>query len=627
MNYIQLILFSAYVCSVLVCGIAIYRFLAQREEPLNKFIYLGESLLLGSIFVSAELLLLSLLGLYKAPYLWAGVFLNFIAAFDKNVRKAASVLFSGIKPNFGDLLFFVLISVFIFRNCFFLVDVDSHSVYLFAQKLWLEAGTSITGGAASDMRIFVPHFDALPYGLGLSLFGQETLFPQLINLFWRLIAIVLIFGYAAYRFNRYAGLAAAMLVLFDLHFFYSGANRWVVINGALIALLFAAAYNFWESRIKKSDFRLLLGFIFTAQLLANKYQMIFTAVFLTILGVLVQGRKFKVRLLPFGINGLIMLLWYIKNFIVTGLPTFPLLAGKFHIFGQTAQQADVFVRVFGGIKPQLFIKYLSYLFVWPGINAAKFIVLFISFLPLIIIILNLRNKDNWDFILELSYWLGLSVLTIMGICLSCHQDPRYYRFPVGIMAFSVIFAVYYLINNLIGLKNKFITAVIIVGISLPGYKIVYQTGGDFRLPTLRENVGVLTDKLHMDYFILMYFPQVVLIQESLKENRAKVDSAAWGAADRLIFPSFLLPVRPMASLWLTTLVKWDSYVSQELILRDLREQGIEWVMEFKDSKLLFTPAADYAKEAVKFKRFPAKTSFDYNFPAELSIVNYGHKLF
>ena len=66
-------------------------------------------------------------------------------------------------------------------------------------------------------------------GLGVALFGQETLFPQFVNLSWRLVLTLLVFGYVSYRFSRYHGLAAAMLVLFNDHMFFSGVRSFVII--------------------------------------------------------------------------------------------------------------------------------------------------------------------------------------------------------------------------------------------------------------------------------------------------------------------------------------------------------------------------------------------------------------
>ena len=290
MNFGQFGLFIFYVFSVFLAGVWIYRILDKDDSfYMSKNLYLGEVLLLGSILVVGEFLILSLIGLYKHIYLFIAVSMNYLFLLNKNNRQK---IFSLIKPGFSfnpaGFIFMALAITLIFRNLYFMVDVDSVSTYLFTQRLWLSAGTSVIGNSTNDIRIFVPHFDCVPYALGLSVFGRETLFPQLINLFWRLIVLLLVFGYTSYRLNKWCGLAACMLIIFDGHFFYSGANQWVLINGALIALLFSAAYNFWEAGLGKRGHHFLLGIIFLSQLPANKYQMIYVFIFMGVLAALCQ---------------------------------------------------------------------------------------------------------------------------------------------------------------------------------------------------------------------------------------------------------------------------------------------------------------------------------------------------
>ncbi len=227
MNHAQFSLFIVYAFSVLFCGIGIYNFLdSNKKSFINKGILLGEVLLIGGIFLVGELLILSLIKLYRAPYLWGAVLINYAFLLNKNTRNTIFELCrKKISLDFSKIVFMILLFILIFRNLYFMVDVDSHSTYLFAQRLWISSGTSLIGNIGNDCRIFVPHFNAVPYSLGLSLFGEETLFPQLIDLFWRIIVMLLVFGYTSYRFNGYYGLAATMFVIFNDHFFSSGANQ------------------------------------------------------------------------------------------------------------------------------------------------------------------------------------------------------------------------------------------------------------------------------------------------------------------------------------------------------------------------------------------------------------------
>lgn len=88
MNHIQFLVFIVYCCAVLIAGITVYMFLDKAKGPiLNRSVYIGESFLLGSILVIGELLVLSLSGLYKAPYLWGCIGLNFLFLLSSEVRR------------------------------------------------------------------------------------------------------------------------------------------------------------------------------------------------------------------------------------------------------------------------------------------------------------------------------------------------------------------------------------------------------------------------------------------------------------------------------------------------------------------------------------------------------------
>ena len=124
-------------------------------------------------------MLLALTPFYKAPFLWALVIIQPLWLFSDSVRLMIREMWDRRGHlSIWHFLFLIIISVFIFRNMFFLVDVDSHSTYLYTQKLWLEQGTGLTGWAGVDVRTFLSQFDGVFYAFGVSLFGQEVLFPQ-----------------------------------------------------------------------------------------------------------------------------------------------------------------------------------------------------------------------------------------------------------------------------------------------------------------------------------------------------------------------------------------------------------------------------------------------------------------
>jgi len=635
MNFAQFGLFTIYVLSVIIEGILIYSFINKDDKvALNRYIYLGELFLLGSIFLIAELLGLSLIRLYKAPFLWGVVMLNYAFLLNRNIRdKLYALITKNISFDFPTIAFAILIVIFIFRNCYFLIDIDSLSTYLFAQKLWLSAGTSLIGGVTNDIRIFVPHFNAVPYSLGISIFGQQTLFPQLVDLSWRVVVLALVFGYASYRFNRYYGLAASMLIIFNEHFFYSGANQWVILNGAVIALLFAAVYNFWESRIEDSLFRFFLALFFLTQIMANKYQLIYVAIFVLLVGILIQPSPvrrilnlvFNRKLITILLLGLFFAsLWYLKNLLVTGDPVFPIFAGKLRIFNWVPWQEHAFLKIFSVLKPMKFLKFMNFFFIWPGINAAKYVIIMISFLPLLLMIYARMDKAvNRDILLELSFWLGISILVITGTCLTTWQDPRVYRYSIGILSFTAVLSTHFILSECLKIRNKIILYGIILTLPLlgganEGYKIIYKIDSSFKMPTLKENIGVITNKIHMDYIINKHHPEIPTIINSLNNNTEKLSQAAWDMNSfKDAFPAFLLPVRPAVSFFYNAVISWDSYTNKDMIARDLRKNGIEWIMKLEDNKIVFISVNDYAQDALRYERNPKKIYYDYSFPAEL----------
>jgi len=642
MNYMQFGLFIVFLFSVLIAGIRIYSFINKNDCLfINRYTYLGETLLLGSIYSIGFLLLLSLIGLYKAPYLWSVVTANYLFILHKDVRKRfLQLFFRKIDMCPATLAFFVVLIVFIFRNCYFLIDVDSNSTYLFTQKLWLSNNSSLIGSAKDTFIIFLPQFDVIPYSLGLSVFGQETLFPLLINVFWRVIVVLLLFGYTGYRFNKYYGLAAVLFTILNEHFFYSGANHWVLINGVVIALLFASAYNFWESCKNNDLFRFTLALIFLSQLLANKYQMVYVSVFILGLGFLIQPNlKEKIRgllankkLFYIFLSAVTILsFWFIKNFIVTGDPVFPGLAGKFKSFNWTPDQERTFIKVFGGIKPLLFLKYMNYLFIWPGMSSAKFVILIVSFLPIILLIRtkSVRSLDR-NLLKELTFWLGLSLLVVMGLCLSSHQDSRYYRYAIAILSFTAVMSLSYFFRNCLNLKSRFFVGGIILlfafkGGSNEGYKTIYKTGGSSMIPTFAENRDVLLNKIHAEDAVKKHYPQVARIENILNKNKDKLSKAAWDMKSfNINIPQFLLPKRPVVSMWYSTLIRWDSYSSPELIVKDLENQEIEWIIALKDDDWVFMPIKDYAVEAAAYDKYPKQQFYSYHTVPELKDVHYDH---
>ncbi len=635
MNQLHFLAFFIFASSALTAGVRIYSFINKQRAPLlNRSIYLGESFLLGSSWVIGLMMILGFAHLYRPAPLWGVVLANFLFLLDKNVREAfRKIIFSKVKVDLPLVILLIFTAFFIFRNCYYLIDIDSIMGYAFTHRFWLEAGTNLVGTDADYWPTFLPQYDSVPYALGIALFGNDMLFGGLISLYWRLIAVLLVFGYTSYRFDRWYGLAAVFLMLLDDHMFYSGLNAWVIINSALVALGFAAAYNLWEARAKDSVFRLVLGIIFLSQMIANKYQSFWIVLFLSGLAILFQSNildkvKFILRERRYWLAVLIAVAfgvtWYIKNIIMTGTPLFFKFAGVMHSLGWTPEHEKVMLTVLGGLSFSKAIKYLSFNFVWAGVYSLKYLWMVICFLPLFLIAVLKREKLNREALLEFLFWTGLSVLAVLGTSLAAHYEPRYYRFSIGIFVFAAVFSLHYVISECFNIKNKIVIIGIIGLLSIPGYKVAFEQGGPFKRPTFGENFNVLTNKMNMNSVIEKYYPGAFQIQELLNKNPDKVNSLAYYIQDDMKFPLMFIPIKPIVCVWRSSLVKWDSYNSEELIVKDLQEHNVQWVVVERpvQQDYIIQPVTEFAKILTNVERYPKLGFYDYGFPKEFVEMKY-----
>jgi hypothetical protein len=615
-------------------GLAFYTFLNRRLDfHINYSVFWGECLLLGSIWVIGEMIFLSLIHQYSAAAIIGVVSFQMLFWLSRNVRENLKRFLSAFRQiSFIDVLFGILISVFVFRNLYYLVDVDSHSTYLFAQNLWLSKATSLIGDVATDVRVFVPHFNAVPYALGISLFGREgLLFCQLIVVSWSLIVLLLVYGYTKYRLNALYGLAAAVFVCFNDHFFYSGANKWVIINSAITAFIFASAYNFWEGR--HHSFRFWLACIFVVQLAGNKYQAIIIMAAMVLVGLFICEKKKEIlggilntRWMIGLLSGiLVMSFWYIKNQMLMGLATFPIFAAKFGIFNWVPEMYQNFDKIYAGpLKAGKIIKYFSYLLVWPGIDTMKYLAIFIIMMPFLLLLNS--NKTVEERLKEMSYWLAMSFLIIFGLCSISFVDPRHYRYGIAVFTFCFIFLFDSLIVSLIPLKRKaLVGAIILLFVSLKSYQIALNQEGFFGRPTFKENFAVLSNKLRFSDIVNKYFPNNKVVDDQYFLNQKQFLVSAWdtgiGGGGCAGLSTFLLPIHPQVGLWHTTVVKWSSYGDKKLIEKDLRDFGIYSIMRVIDGKLVFIDLVKYSEEAWKYPRFSDSVCYNYHFPEELARIN------
>ena len=629
MNYLTFFAFGYYLVLVFIAGIGVFAIFDKKDKLMQqRSLFLGEVLLIGNVLIVGEMITFSFTHFYYGLNLWFLVSLNFLFLFRSQTRDYLKLFSPGrIGFDAGFTLFVLFLGLFTFRNCYPLIDVDSHASYLWMPKLWIQHGTSIFKDVI-DVRAYWTHLESVPYALGMVLFGQDTLFESLINLMWRWIVLLLVFGYTSYRFNTFYGLAAALFVMLNDHFFYSGINTAVLLNGAVIAFIFGAVYNFWESRVQENPFRFMLAIIFLSQIFATKALMVFVVIFLTGFMLLTQKNLFsqaKVILtrrnwiIPLMIAIYFTLFWLIRTYCVTGLATFPVMAGKFHIQGWTPESDRVRMIVQGGISFPKFLKFMNYLFIWPGVNPAKIVIAMISFLPLTFLFVRNRNKADQDEITELCFWLSVSLLIMMGLVLTGFQDPRYYRYGIGVMSFASVYSIGFVFRHVFMLRHHAIIAAALILVSLVPIKIVLQGGFAYR-PTLHDNVDVLLNKLHTSDIIFKIYPDAEIALKGYYENLDKSQKAAWYATFPVFQSNFILPERPHVGLWYSPMIQWDSYAKEDLIVKDLKAHGIEWVMDVRGEpkKLQYLTLEEFAKEEVHAERYPKTTLFDYGFPKELS---------
>ncbi|MFC1510384.1 hypothetical protein ACFL49_01870 [Candidatus Omnitrophota bacterium] len=629
MNWIQFLLFDIFLGSLFLSGVMIYGWMDfKRPRSVNRFMYAGEVLLLGAGWIVGLLMILSLVKLYTAAYLWGAVLSSYLFLFNRRCRTdVIAFIQATLKIRLAHVAFFLILGVFIFRNCYFLIDVDSLSTYLFTQRLWVDAGTSLVGGPLHDSRIFVTQFDAVPYSLGLSVFPTETLFPQMVNLLWRVILVLLVFGYTAYRINLWSAVSAVLLVVLNDHFFYSGANKYVILNSAVGAFLFAAAANFWESRESKDQKLFVLGIVFLTQLIINKYYAAYIGVFIFVYAFLMQTEPKKImgevfcnkkNRIVLGGAIIFMCIWFLKNLIITGNPVFPVFAGKLKTFGWTPEQGEFFMKFVGGLKAPKTLKYFSFLLIWPGIVAAKYVLIAILSFPLLTCRSKPLTEEQRKANLFFGYWVATSTLMLFSLCLASWQDPRSYRFLIGVFAFTSVLFLRMVLENAFHIKNEFIKGVIILCLAIPGYSIIYSGQVMRDIPTIQENIGVLLNKIQMKDIIAKHYPDLEKQKHALEKNKEKIQASAW--ATIVNTSAFFLPDLPRI-IWVSSTIRWGDYDSKELVLKRLQSLGIKWVIiASKEDGLQFVPVSEYVSTMSLYNRKPNKTLYDYGFPAELTRI-------
>ena len=123
----------------------------------------------------------------------------------------------------------------------------------------------------------------------------------------------------------------------------------------------------------------------------------------------------------------------------------------------------------------------------------------------------------------------------------------------------------------------------------------------------------------MNDVILRHYPKNILARELFEHNKDRAMRSAWNDDGFHGLSAFLLPDRPHVGLWFATVVRWDSYQNEELIIKDLKDYGLQWIMDSSSGPtVVFLSLEEYAKKAVTYDRFPKQIGFPYNMPEELT---------
>ena len=121
------------------------------------------------------------------------------------------------------------------------------------------------------------------------------------------------------------------------------------------------------------------------------------------------------------------------------------------------------------------------------------------------------------------------------------------------------------------------------------------------------------------------YPNSLLAGREALNHPLEFERSAWdtsfGEGGKAL-SAFLLPLRPQVGLWLTGIIRWNSYAQSELVGADLTEYGVEKIFRVRDGKFQLVSGDVYAREAESFNRYPDRTVYDYGFPAELVVVGY-----
>jgi len=239
-------------------------------------------------------------------------------------------------------------------------------------------------------------------------------------------------------------------------------------------------------------------------------------------------------------------------------------------------------------------------------------------LPFILIVADLRSKKKDYTSQELCYWVGLCIIAVIGISWMGFNGVRNYRYVFGMASFSLIFSVHYILSYCCKIKNQVIIGAILLALGAAKWHVIVEEKGHRQRPAIEDNIAVLKNELHTADVIERVYWRQGITEKGYYDNLEKAQKSAWGSASiwkRYSF--FLVPFRPQITIWSTSIINWNSLENEELIAKDIRDYGLEYVMVPYDEELQFLTPEEYAKTIVHYKKKPDKILFDYGHPEEL----------
>jgi len=579
-------------------------------------------LFLGTWFVGGYAFLLGVLGLFNTMLLWAGLALFSILGL-ASLRKLNIGYKIQFKINGWGVVSFAVFLFFIFRNFYPLINVDSHHTYMAVVKEWLKTGSAYSSFIGWDLRYYIPVQTALFYGFDIQFLSDNTLFASCVQLLFRVLAVLTVWRWVQKEFGGVWALLFALLVLTDEHFFVSGVNKFVIVDGLMVWTIGYIVIRLVECK-KENSSRALLILLALSFLPAIKYQGILymlglggMIVIFNLKNFLVYGKSLILhqRLLLGGICLLAASGWYVRNYFLTGAPFFPIMASLFGSPYGDAVRESLRRSVYPGIEPLALIKYFSTFFVFQGIIPLKLALLALLALPFQVAT-PLWEKFTWK--REYLYFICVTMVLICATTVYGYWSARYYRFGIVIYPIVIILFLKYFLQFVPSKIGELIGLVIVL--CLVWGKINALWFGHFlSSPTIRENIDFIQGKTSVQEILKKHYPAEMskYVQKLIlnpPENMAIDAHVNWS--------TYLAPVNLKSTFIVSGFLPANAYRDEESLLYALQAKGIHQVLLTNPRSVELVSVENFAKNHV-VEFYPKKIKYSgMGLPLELEFTKY-----